>query len=138
MTAARLASVPVGLGRPTARLGRLDVPGEVPEDPGRLAGGGVDLDLAGPLGPEILADPAEFERQRVQRGGRMKYVTKSVPHESARGHVTGAALYTGDLAARFPNLLYAMPAMAPHAHANVLAIDASAAAALRSCRVSVL
>ena len=59
----------------------------------------------------------------------MKYVAQTLPHESARGHVTGAALYTGDLAARFPNLLYAMPVTAPHAHAKVLSIDASAAAA---------
>jgi xanthine dehydrogenase large subunit len=59
----------------------------------------------------------------------MKYVAQSLPHESARGHVTGAALYTGDLAARFPDLLYAMPVMAPHAHATVLSIDATAAAA---------
>jgi xanthine dehydrogenase iron-sulfur cluster and FAD-binding subunit A len=29
----------------------------------------------------------------------MKIVGKAIPHESARGHVTGAALYTDDLEA---------------------------------------
>ena len=32
---------------------------------------------------------------------------KAVPHESARGHVTGEALYTDDLGLRFPGLLHA-------------------------------
>ena len=54
----------------------------------------------------------------------MKYVAKPLPHESARGHVTGAALYTGDLAARFPNLLHAVPVLAPHAHAKVISLSA--------------
>ncbi len=49
----------------------------------------------------------------------MKTAGRPVPHESARGHVTGDALYTGDLAARFPHLLHAWPVSAPHAHAMV-------------------
>jgi xanthine dehydrogenase large subunit len=57
----------------------------------------------------------------------MNIAGKPQPHESAGGHVTGAALYTDDLAARFPTLLHAWPVMAPHAHAKVLALDASAA-----------
>ena len=50
-----------------------------------------------------------------------------MPHESARGHVTGEALYTDDLLSRFPNLLHAWPVMAPHAHALVKTLDVSAA-----------
>jgi xanthine dehydrogenase large subunit len=44
-------------------------------------------------------------------------------HESARGHVTGEALYTDDLLARFRNLLHAWPVLAPHAHALVTSLD---------------
>ena len=49
------------------------------------------------------------------------------PHESAEGHVTGSALYTDDLAGRFPGVLSAWPVLAPHAHALVRAIDTSGA-----------
>ena len=49
------------------------------------------------------------------------------PHESAEGHVTGSALYTDDLAGRFPGVLSAWPVLAPHAHALVKSIDASGA-----------
>ncbi len=59
----------------------------------------------------------------------MNYAAKPLPHESARGHVTGAALYTGDLASRFPHLLHAVPVLAPHAHAKVIALDIAAALA---------
>src|SRR5262249_46235155 len=52
-------------------------------------------------------------------GRRMKIVGQAVPHESARGHVTGEALYTDDLLTRFPNLLHAWPVLAPHAHARL-------------------
>src|SRR3954467_15345371 len=54
--------------------------------------------------------------------------TKStLPHESARGHVTGDALYTDDLIGRFSKLLHAWPVVAPHAHAAVIDLDATAA-----------
>ncbi len=53
----------------------------------------------------------------------------SGPHESARGHVTGAALYTDDLLGRFPRLLHAWPVCAPHAHAALLRLDTDAALA---------
>jgi len=53
----------------------------------------------------------------------MKSVGLAVPHESARGHVTGAALYTDDLPGRFPNALQAWPVLAPHAHARVSRLD---------------
>jgi len=48
-------------------------------------------------------------------------------HESAHGHVTGEALYTDDLLDRFPHILHAWPVMAPHAHAMLTSLDASAA-----------
>lgn len=48
-----------------------------------------------------------------------------VVHESARGHVTGEALYTDDLAARMPGILHAWPVLSPHAHALLTHLDAS-------------
>ena len=56
-----------------------------------------------------------------------KIAGQPIPHESAREHVTGAALYTDDLVSRFPRLLHAWPVVAPHAHALVKSLDASAA-----------
>ncbi len=53
----------------------------------------------------------------------MKITGQAVPHESARGHVTGEALYTDDLVARFPNALHAWPVMAEDAHALLMRID---------------
>jgi xanthine dehydrogenase large subunit len=57
----------------------------------------------------------------------VKIVGQSVPHESAQGHVTGAALYTDDLLPRFQHLLHAWPVLAPHAHARLTKLDATAA-----------
>jgi len=48
-------------------------------------------------------------------------------HESARGHVTGEAIYTDDAIARHPGLLHAWPVLAPHAHARVTSLDAAPA-----------
>ena len=59
----------------------------------------------------------------------MKIAGQPVPHESAHGHATGEALYTDDLAGRFPRLLHAWPVLAPHAHALVTALDAAPALA---------
>ena len=59
----------------------------------------------------------------------MKIAGQTVPHESARGHVTGEAHYTDDLVGRFPHLLHAWPAMAPHAHALVTSLDVEPALA---------
>ena len=36
----------------------------------------------------------------------MNPIGREIPHESAAGHVTGSALYTDDLLARFPNALH--------------------------------
>jgi xanthine dehydrogenase large subunit len=60
----------------------------------------------------------------------VKFAGQPVPHESARQHVTGEALYTDDLILRFPGILHAWPVLAPHAHAMVRTIDAS-----RACEV---
>ena len=57
----------------------------------------------------------------------MAIAGNALPHESARGHVTGEALYTDDLLGRFPNLLHAWPVTAPHAHALVKGLDATPA-----------
>ncbi|MBV9401334.1 MAG: xanthine dehydrogenase molybdopterin binding subunit [Bryobacterales bacterium] len=57
----------------------------------------------------------------------MKIAGRPEPHESARDHVTGSALYTDDLCRRFPGLLHAWPVCAPHAYAAVKALDFSEA-----------
>ena len=57
----------------------------------------------------------------------MKVAGIPIPHESARGHVTGDALYVDDLCRRFPGLLHAWPVRAPHAHAFVTDLDPSRA-----------
>ena len=57
----------------------------------------------------------------------MKTSGTPVPHESARGHVTGEALYVDDLSGRYQNLLHAWPVCAPHAHARVTELDPSPA-----------
>jgi xanthine dehydrogenase large subunit len=46
-------------------------------------------------------------------------VGRRVAHESATLHVTGAALFTDDLAGRHRGLLHAWPVRSPHAHARV-------------------
>jgi xanthine dehydrogenase large subunit len=56
-------------------------------------------------------------------------VAKPVPHESAREHVTGAALYTDDLLSRFSGILHAWPVLAPHARACVKHLDGTPALA---------
>ncbi len=57
----------------------------------------------------------------------MTRVGRPVPHESARGHVTGAALYTDDLLGRFPHVLHAWPVVSSHAHAMILSLQTSPA-----------
>ena len=46
-----------------------------------------------------------------------------IAHESARGHVSGSALYTDDLAGRFQGLLHAWPVLAPVAHGTLVPLD---------------
>lgn len=57
-------------------------------------------------------------------------VGQPVPHESARLHVTGQALYTDDIAARTPEVLTAWPVQSPHPHARIRSVDTSAALAI--------
>jgi xanthine dehydrogenase large subunit len=57
----------------------------------------------------------------------MNTAGRALPHESARGHVTGEALYTDDLLNRFPRLLHAWPVLARHAHAEVVSINVTPA-----------
>jgi xanthine dehydrogenase large subunit len=57
----------------------------------------------------------------------MRIAGRAVAHESARGHVTGEALYTDDLVNRFPRLLHAWPVEAPYAHAILTSLDAAPA-----------
>ncbi len=54
---------------------------------------------------------------------------KPIPHESAKGHVTGAACYVDDQPARV-GMLDTWPVCAPHARAKILRRDATAARAM--------
>ncbi|BFU45290.1 xanthine dehydrogenase molybdopterin binding subunit [Krasilnikovia sp. MM14-A1004] len=60
----------------------------------------------------------------------MSAVGVAIPHESATLHVTGAALYTEDLAGRTRDLLYAHPVQVPHAHARITAVRTAPALAV--------
>ncbi|GLY31013.1 molybdopterin cofactor-binding domain-containing protein [Kineosporia sp. NBRC 101731] len=55
-------------------------------------------------------------------------VGKPLPHESARLHVTGKALYTDDLVYRTAGTLHAYPVRSSHAHARITRLDVSGAA----------
>ena len=59
----------------------------------------------------------------------MSHVRQPLGHESARGHVTGRAVYTDE---QYPGvgLLSLYPVQAPHAHARILGIDSAAARAM--------
>jgi xanthine dehydrogenase large subunit len=50
-------------------------------------------------------------------------VGRSLPHESAALHVTGAALYTDDLPVRHRDVLHAWPVQTDRAHARVTLLD---------------
>lgn len=54
-------------------------------------------------------------------------IGKAVPHESARGHVTGDAKYVDDLVWTTARVAHAWPVTSPFAHARVLSIDTSEA-----------
>ena len=58
-----------------------------------------------------------------------RQVGRPLPHESARGHVTGSAKYVDDLPFATARVAHAYPVVAPHARALVHAIDAHAARA---------
>jgi xanthine dehydrogenase large subunit len=54
----------------------------------------------------------------------------AIPHESAVGHVTGAALYTDDLVHRTKDVLHAHPVQTSRAHARVGRLDTAPALAV--------
>lgn len=54
-------------------------------------------------------------------------VGESHHHESAFGHVTGAALYTDDLIGRLTGVLHAYPVRSEHAHARLESLDSAPA-----------
>jgi xanthine dehydrogenase large subunit len=56
-----------------------------------------------------------------------RQVGAALPHESAVGHVTGAARYVDDLWPTVAHVAHGWPVQVPHAHARVVRIDAAAA-----------
>ncbi|HUP63430.1 MAG TPA: xanthine dehydrogenase molybdopterin binding subunit [Thermoanaerobaculia bacterium] len=60
----------------------------------------------------------------------MKYVGNDVPHDSARGHVTGESMYVDDIAPQHGELLVDF-VWSPLAHARILSIDVDDAAKVR-------
>ena len=59
-------------------------------------------------------------------------VAAALPHESAVGHVTGAARYVDDLWPDVAHVAHGWPVQVPHAHARVLRIDAEPRARRRA------
>ncbi|HTV22730.1 MAG TPA: xanthine dehydrogenase molybdopterin binding subunit [Polyangiaceae bacterium] len=59
----------------------------------------------------------------------MKQVGVPHSHESARGHVTGQAKYVDDLWPRVAGVVHLWPVCVPQAHAQIMSIDISRAAA---------
>ncbi|HYI07719.1 MAG TPA: xanthine dehydrogenase molybdopterin binding subunit [Thermoanaerobaculia bacterium] len=59
----------------------------------------------------------------------MKYVGTDVPHDSARGHVTGESIYVDDMPP-LPNELLVDFVWSPYAHARIRALDVAPARAL--------
>ncbi|MEM9067917.1 MAG: xanthine dehydrogenase molybdopterin binding subunit [Myxococcota bacterium] len=60
---------------------------------------------------------------------KKKHVGRPIPHESAREHVTGAAVYTDDIVPRMAGVVHAWPVCAKVAHGRVLSIQTDAALA---------
>lgn len=78
--------------------------------------------------PATLADHELHDSFVVPEHAATHALGRAVPHESAEGHVSGEARYTDDLLERHADALHAWPVQAGLAHAEVLAIDTSAAA----------
>jgi len=72
---------------------------------------------------EAQDGPLEFKRGAAWE---VEDESRSLPHESGAGHVTGGAMYADDLAHRRP-MLDAWPVMAPHARARIRRRDAAKA-----------
>jgi xanthine dehydrogenase large subunit len=73
------------------------------------------------------APPVETDGAADRAGATRLAVGASLPHESAVGHVTGAARYVDDLWPDVAHVAHAWPVQARHAHARVVSIDAAAA-----------
>jgi xanthine dehydrogenase molybdopterin binding subunit/xanthine dehydrogenase small subunit len=56
--------------------------------------------------------------------------SRDIAHESAIGHATGRAQYVEDIALRRGGMLTLWPVRSPHAHARILRIDTTRAAAM--------
>ena len=69
--------------------------------------------------------PLDFERSRPEVPGASasaRGASRSLSHESAALHVTGAALYVDDVARR-RDMLDVWPVTSPHAHARITSVD---------------
>jgi xanthine dehydrogenase molybdopterin binding subunit/xanthine dehydrogenase small subunit len=89
----------------------------------------LDKFLSGPSGVDgSLFSPGYPARSHFEEPEHSRpKACDLTPHESARGHVTGEALYTDDLLSRFAGLLHAWPVMSPYAHATLESLDLSPA-----------
>jgi xanthine dehydrogenase large subunit len=88
---------------------------------GRLCNGPAE---AGQTGPAPTAAGPELGALHAALG---PWIGSSIPHESARDHVTGAAVYLDDMP-RFRNELLVEFVGSPLAHARIAAVDVTGAA----------
>jgi xanthine dehydrogenase molybdopterin binding subunit/xanthine dehydrogenase small subunit len=75
--------------------------------------------------------PIAFERDAADLAAcpaKRDDASRALAHESARGHVTGSALYVDDVARR-RDMLDVWPVTSPHAHARITSVDTSEALA---------
>src|SRR5215213_3227452 len=95
--------------------------------PSRPSGLGVRREhrASGREGPERARGPGPMTTAYGPLADRPinPKVGLEVSHESAALHVTGTALYTGDLTVRTKDVLHAWPVQAPLAHGRVTRLD---------------
>ncbi|MGN6238800.1 MAG: molybdopterin-dependent oxidoreductase [Cellulosimicrobium cellulans] len=109
-----------------AVLGRGDTTGTAPGTGERASSGG---DHASTWGDHASTSADQGSTSRDQ--GSPSAVGRDVPAPAGRGVVTGTVRYTLDVdPADYPGLLHLKLVRSPHAHARVVAIDASAALAV--------
>ena len=85
----------------------------------------------------VAADVSRLNSPLTSQSGLTSAAAKTVPHESARKHVTGEANYTDDPPAG-KTFLETWPVCAPHARARILRRDASAARQMPGIRAVLL
>jgi len=73
-------------------------------------------------------EPQEIEFQPQKSAMNLSVVGKRLPKIDTPDKATGRAIYTDDMV--LSNMLYGKLLLSPHAHANILSIDTSAAEAL--------